>query len=141
MSINLRNLIQHFSESDYSKFEVSSGNQSISLKRRQTISAIDELEPDSHLDENINKTTETAEGSPEVIQIRANRVGQFFPKVSIGEKVSRGQVLGYIKAMNIMNELRSAHVGIVHRLIAQHQEGVAYDELLLELSEENNEIS
>ena len=141
MSINLRNLIQHFSESDYSKFEVSSGNQSISLKRRQTISAIDELEPDSHQDKNINKTTESAEGSPEVIQIRANRVGQFFPKVSIGEKVSRGQVLGYIKAMNIMNELRSAHVGIVHRLIAQHQEGVAYDELLLELSEENNEIS
>ena len=58
MSINLRNLIQHFSESDYSKFEVSSGNQSISLKRRQTISTIDELEPDSHLDENINKTTD-----------------------------------------------------------------------------------
>ena len=30
---------------------------------------------------------------PEIIEIKANRVGQFFPKVSAGDKVSRGQTL------------------------------------------------
>lgn len=141
MSINLRNLIQHFSESDYSQFEVSSGNQSISLKRSQTSAVGDLVETEMPETEGVNQAPETSEVFSQLIEIKANRVGQFFPKVSIGEKVARGQVLGYIKAMNIMNELRSAHVGIVHRLVAQHQEGVAYDELLLELSEDNNEIS
>ena len=141
MSVNLRNLIQHFSESEYSQFEVSSGNQSISLKRSQTLVAEDIKEVDSSEAEVENQISEKNQVDPDIIEIKANRVGQFFPKVSIGEKVSRGQVLGYLKAMNIMNELRSAHVGIVHRLVAQHQEGVAYDELLLELSEDNDEIS
>ena len=141
MSINLRNLIQHFSESDYSQFEVSSGNQSISLKRRQTLSVDDLVDPQISETEVINQVSDKTEVLSGIIEIKANRVGQFFPKVSIGEKVSRGQVLGYLKAMNIMNELRSAHVGVVHRLVAQHQEGVAYDELLLELCEDNNEIS
>ena len=141
MSINLRNLIQHFSESDYSQFEVSSGNQSISLKRSQAIAIGDLADSEMPETEDVNQAPENTEVFSQLIEIKANRVGQFFPKVSIGEKVARGQVLGYIKAMNIMNELRSAHVGIVHRLVAQHQEGVAYDELLLELSEDNNEIS
>ncbi len=140
MSINLRNLIQHFSESDYGQFEVSSGTQSISLKRRKIIGSNEAMESEMDESEVENEVPENNEASPEVIEIKANRVGQFFPKVGAGDKVSRGQVLGYIKAMNIMNELRSTHEGIVHRLVAQHQEGVAYDELLLELSEGNNEI-
>ena len=141
MSINLRNLIQHFSESDYSQFEVSSGSQSISLKRSQAVAVDPVVESEISEADGVNRAPENTEVLSQLIEIKANRVGQFFPKVSIGEKVVRGQVLGYIKAMNIMNELRSAHVGIVHRLVAQHQEGVAYDELLLELSEDNNEIS
>tara|TARA_Y100000589_G_scaffold103823_1_gene98129 strand:+ start:2146 stop:2571 length:426 start_codon:yes stop_codon:yes gene_type:complete len=140
MSVNLRNLIQHFSESDYGQFEVSAGAQSISLKRRKVLKSNGAKEIENNQPGIKSEVSETNKLTSEVIKIKANRVGQFFPKVSVGDKVAIGQVLGFIKAMNIMNELRSTHVGVVRRLVAQHQEGVAFDELLLELSEDSNEI-
>lgn len=142
MNFNLRELIQYFAESDYSQFEVSSGDHSIALKR-----SINGSNPNQEYDVSTDQI-ESIEASDAIvetksqglIQIKANRVGQFFPTVELGSSVARGEVLGHIKAMNIMNELRCENRGVVSKMIAQNGEGVAYDELLLELTGEQNEV-
>lgn len=143
MSIDLQELIQHFAESDYSEFEVAQGDRAVSLKRALVAkpSICDSVEnPSSEFENVLSSEGEKETESSGFIAVKANRVGQFFPKVKLGDRIACGEVVGHIKAMNIMNELRCEYEGVVTRMIAQNGEGVAYDELLLELTGEVDEI-
>lgn len=143
MNINLQELIQHFAKSDYSEFEVAQGDRSVFLKRALVAesSTCNAIESSNSEFEDIP----SSEGEKEaelsgLLAVKANRVGQFFPKVKLGSSVACGEVVGHIKAMNIMNELRCEYRGVVTRMIAQNGEGVAYDEILLELTGESDEV-
>lgn len=143
MNIDLQELIQHFAKSDYSEFEVAQGDRSVSLKRALVAktSTCNSLESSSSECEDILSSEDEKETELSgLVAVKANRVGQFFPKVKLGSSVASGEVVGHIKAMNIMNELRCEYSGVVTRMIAQNGEGVAYDEILLELTGESDEV-
>lgn len=74
-------------------------------------------------------------------KVRAPLVGVYYgagapdepPYVSVGERVSKGQVLCLVEAMKMMNELKSPVDGIVRTINGVNGQLVEYDQILFEV--------
>ncbi|MHD0396760.1 acetyl-CoA carboxylase biotin carboxyl carrier protein [Staphylococcus simulans] len=74
--------------------------------------------------------------------VNAPMVGTFFlqdtkeltePVVKVGDKVKKGDVIGYIEAMKVMNEVTSEVDGEVTDIFVDHGTNVEYDQALIEV--------
>ena len=80
------------------------------------------------------KSVEAAEGNV----IKSPLVGTFYrssspdnpPLVQVGDTVKRGQVLGIVEAMKLMNEIESEFDGIVKEIRAENEQMVEYGQPL-----------
>ena len=53
--------------------------------------------------------------------------------VSVGDTVKKGQVLGIIEAMKLMNEIESEYDGVVEAVLVNNEEGVEYGQPLFRI--------
>ena len=75
-------------------------------------------------------------------EVRAPLVGIFYrakapgeePFIKVGDRVSKGDVIGIIEAMKVMNEITAGVDGIVEEVLVKDEELVEYDQVLLKLS-------
>ncbi len=75
------------------------------------------------------------------IEVKSPMVGTFYgapepgakPYVSIGTRVSKGQILCIIEAMKIMNEIESEVTGVVTEVLAQDATPVEYGQALFRI--------
>ena len=86
---------------------------------------------------------EQNEEQPEEIlygdEIKAPLVGTFYvapsegaePFVSVGDKVKKGQVIGIVEAMKLMNEVESEYDGTVAAILVENGEMVEYGQPLM----------
>ena len=51
-----------------------------------------------------------------------------------GQEVKKGDVIGLIEAMKVMNEIPAPCDGVIENILAENEAFVGYDELLMELS-------
>ncbi|UXR33186.1 acetyl-CoA carboxylase biotin carboxyl carrier protein [Staphylococcus simulans] len=74
--------------------------------------------------------------------VNAPMVGTFFlqdtkeltePIVKVGDKIKKGDVIGYIEAMKVMNEVTSEVEGKVTDILVDHGTNVEYDQALIEV--------
>ena len=72
--------------------------------------------------------------------ITSPMVGTFFlqdskeltePKIKVGDTVTEGDVIGYIEAMKVMNEVTTDVSGEVTEILVEHGDNVEYDQLLV----------
>lgn len=71
--------------------------------------------------------------------VKAPLVGVFYrssspedaPFVSVGDQVKKGQVIGIIEAMKLMNEVESEYDGIVESILVDNDQMVEYDQPLI----------
>jgi acetyl-CoA carboxylase biotin carboxyl carrier protein len=87
------------------------------------------------------------EGAPKAearsagLEVKSPMVGTFYgapepgakPYVSVGSRVSKGQVLCIIEAMKIMNEIESEYAGVVREVNAQDAQPVEYGQVLFRI--------
>lgn len=72
------------------------------------------------------------------VEITSPMVGTFYnapepgapPYVSVGQRVTKGQVVCIIEAMKIMNEIESEHDGVVTAVLAENAHPVEYGQAL-----------
>ena len=72
-------------------------------------------------------------------EVTAPLVGIFYtaktpdaePFVKVGDTVKKGQVIGIIEAMKLMNEVESTEEGVVRKICAANGEGVEYGQPLI----------
>lgn len=73
-------------------------------------------------------------------EIKSPMVGTFFlqdskeltePKIKVGDTVTEGDVIGYIEAMKVMNEVTTDVSGEVTEILVEHGDNVEYDQLLV----------
>ena len=72
------------------------------------------------------------------LEIKSPMVGTFYsaaepgakPYVSVGQRVSKGQVVCIIEAMKIMNEIESEYDGVVTAVLAENAHAVEYGQVL-----------
>ena len=69
-------------------------------------------------------------------------VGTFFlqdskeltePQIKVGDKIEKGDVIGFIEAMKVMNEVTSDIAGEVANIAVEHGTNVEYDQILVTL--------
>ncbi|MCD7865710.1 MAG: acetyl-CoA carboxylase biotin carboxyl carrier protein [Clostridiales bacterium] len=85
---------------------------------------------------------ETGDSAPEDVPdgqiVKSPLVGTFYragspeadPFVETGDAVKKGQVLGIIEAMKLMNEIESDYEGVVKQILVKNGELVEYDQPL-----------
>ena len=96
---------------------------------------------------NMEDSKNTEEGNSEDnVLVRAKVAGTFYraespdspPFVQAGQKVKKGDVLGMIEAMKMMNNITSPVDGEVVEIVAGNDEIVGYGDLIIVLRQENN---
>lgn len=155
MEINeIMKLVQAVSEYGLTSFELEEGNMRISLKReKEIVSAAvpltvtaEGISPgtvpaENHLPEGTAGAVQENEaiGSDQVVT--SPLVGVFYaasspdaePFVKVGDTVKKGQVLGIIEAMKLMNEIESEVDGVVEAILVKNEETVEYGQPLFRI--------
>ncbi len=87
------------------------------------------------------KKLKAAEAELNGVPVKAPLVGTFYcapspedkPFVTVGQQVKKGDVIGIIEAMKLMNEITAPEDGVVKNIFAQNGNMVEYGEVLMVL--------
>ncbi len=156
-------LIQTVSDSNLTGFSLEEGNMKLRLEKYPQAVKISEacgmtLQPESQITEGEQATQEAVSLQPEIVT-KADRTGQdasadlkgevlksplvgtFYrssspetePFVRAGDQVKKGQVLGIIEAMKLMNEIEAEKDGIVEAVLVENEQMVEYGQPLFSI--------
>jgi acetyl-CoA carboxylase biotin carboxyl carrier protein len=75
------------------------------------------------------------------LEVKSPMVGTFYhspepgakPYVSVGSRVSKGQIVCIIEAMKIMNEIESEYAGVIREVAVQDAQPVEYGQVLFRI--------
>ena len=140
----MKELIQALSESDVDKFEYKDDDFSVKLsKKKERVFAspefaappVPEAAPASQSTLEALPEDEEAEGNA----VTAPLVGTFYaapsegaePFVQVGDTVTKGQIIGIVEAMKLMNEVESEFEGTVVSIPVNNGDIVEYGETLV----------
>ena len=146
-------LIHTVSESNLTHFTMEEGNLKISMKtdKQTRMTAVPVIAEGQSLSGQTVQLQEfstpsaaaAVSGGEEQVEIKGNvvkspLVGTFYnasspdtePFVKVGDTVKKGQVLGIIEAMKLMNEIESEFEGNVLKILVSNEEVVEYGQPL-----------
>ena len=77
------------------------------------------------------------------LEVKSPMVGTFYKSpepgakayVSVGDRVSKGQILCIIEAMKIMNEIESEYSGVIKEILAEDAQPVEYGQVLYKIDQ------
>ena len=78
---------------------------------------------------------------PRYLEVKSPMVGTYYSApepgakqyLSVGDRISKGQILCIIEAMKIMNEIESEFDGVVKEILAQNAHPVEYGQVLFRI--------
>ena len=128
---NIIELIHAVSDSNLTQFNLQDGNLYISMSAEKTI--VQQAAAQSAVQNQITGQatgTETFTGNV----VKSPLVGTYYaasspdsaPFVKVGDKVSKGQVLGIVEAMKLMNEIESEFDGTVKEILVENEQMVEF---------------
>ena len=151
-------LVQAVSDSKLTSFKLDQGDMHISLKKEKeeakiiTVSAPGAVAavPASTAAASTSVSTEIPAAAPEAAEhhdiasdkvITSPLVGTFYSSsspdaesfVKEGDTVKKGQVLGIIEAMKLMNEIESEYDGVIEAILVNNEEVVEYGQPLFRI--------
>lgn len=142
---NIIKLIHTVSESALSSFTLEEGDMKISLEARRDIQTVNISEGNSQISAAVNVIPSAASTpEPEIAAgnlIKSPLVGTFYNApspdakafVQAGDTVKKGQVLGIVEAMKLMNEIESEFDGIVEEVLIGNEQMVEYGQPLFRI--------
>ena len=155
----LEALLDKFGQTDISELELETEKLKLHLKKEQKAGSesflllegegrekarvLEAGKKEAAEEEKTGGEIEEAEEKEEGRAVKAPLVGTFYaapepgaePYVREGQKVKKGDVIGLIEAMKIMNEIQSPCDGRIRKIFVENGSFVAYDELLLYIEE------
>ena len=142
---NLVKLIQAVSEPELTRFSYEENGVSISMKKdkKQKLVTINNVAETAGSGAPVLTAAEMPAGQNAAPQTEGNvvkspLVGTFYsapgpeaePFVKVGDPVSKGQVLGIVEAMKLMNEIESDYDGIVRQILVSNEDVIEYGQPL-----------
>ena len=136
-----------FEKSSLSELKLSLGGDNLELKKAMEVISTEDksgkikqqvITKNDFMEEN-----EPNEVNPKYKEIKAPFVGTFYrsaspeakPYVSVGDVVKKGDILGIIEAMKIMNELAAPVSGKIVEIRAEDSKMIEYNQVLFLLEE------
>lgn len=145
---NLLELIDRVSHSNLSNFEYEETGLTIKMetgKRAEVQGQIyttimpESVQPVQVTSAVPEKAAEAAEETGNIV--KSPLVGTFYSApsedskafVEVGDTVAKGQVLGIVEAMKLMNEIESDYDGVVTEILVENTQGVEYGQPLFRI--------
>lgn len=135
-------LITAVSDSELTRFSYEENGTVIQMRKEkeqklvtvngvsQDIPVLMEQSAGQNAGQNAGKETETVSGnvvsSPLVGTFYASSSPEAEPFVKVGDSVKKGQVLGIVEAMKLMNEIESEYDGIVKQILVSNEDVIEY---------------
>lgn len=141
-------LIQAVSKSDLTNFYMEEGNLKISMKagKKARVKGLQTAPVVVQGAENLTEQEEelSQKSAPQGKTIKSPLVGTFYNAPSPGAKVfvqegdtvKKGQVLGIIEAMKLMNEIEAEEDGVIEKILVSNETMVEYGQPLFVLGQE-----
>lgn len=144
----IKELIKAVSESDVTSLEYDDDKETITIKKEAIKQEIIQVQPSQAAPviqtqavavEKAAQTDRAEDSSCRMI--KSPLVGTFYssaspeaePFVKVGDKVSKGQVLGIIEAMKLMNDIESDFDGEIVEIMVNNKDMVEYDQPLFKI--------
>ena len=74
--------------------------------------------------------------------IRSQMIGTFYlqdekeltkPVIKVGDKINKGDIIGYVEAMKVMNEVTSDETGEITEILVDHGENIEHNQIIAKL--------
>ena len=136
-----------FEKSSLSELKLSLGGDNLELKKAMEVIStedkLDKIKQQAVTKDNFTEENEPNEVNSNYKEIKAPFVGTFYrsaspeakPYVSVGDVVKKGDILGIIEAMKIMNELAAPFSGKIVEIRAEDGKMIEYNQVLFLLEE------
>lgn len=133
---DLLELIQAVSDSNIADFQYEQGETKVIISAFGRQSAVTSQEVMQPVVEQMNVPVSDAQ------TVKAPLVGTFYaapseeaaPYVQVGDQVKKGQTLGIVEAMKLMNEIESEYDGVVVEVCVKNGAMVEYGQPLFRIS-------
>lgn len=139
-------LIDKVSASELTEFKIEEGDSKLTFKANRGITYVEQVSPVSTV--SAQSQVKAAVSTTEIMEhaaivegnlIKAPLVGTFYTAadsskeafISIGDQVKKGQVIGIIEAMKLMNEVESEFDGVVTEILVENEQMVEYGQPLV----------
>ncbi len=131
-------LIHAVSDSNLTEFHMQDGNLNISMAAEKTIVQQQMAEATQQIQNSQAVVPQIQKNSQEVLPdgniVKSPLVGTYYsasspdsaPFVKVGDKVSKGQVLGIVEAMKLMNEIESEFDGTIREILVKNGQMVEF---------------
>ena len=139
---NLIQLIKTVSSSELTEFSMKDGDFKVSMNKKKEVQIVADGNMAAEIPvftaQTVAPEKESVESEAEGNQVKAPLVGTFYsasapdaaPFVKVGDTVKKGQVLGIIEAMKLMNEIESEYDGVVEAILVENGQMVEYGQNL-----------
>lgn len=128
-------LIRAVSDSDLTEFQMQEGNLNISMSAGRTVFEQSKVPMKVQTEQKFVQTED--QQSPAAFvgdTVKSPLVGTFYaaaspesaPFVKVGDRVTKGQVLGIVEAMKLMNEIESEFDGTVREILVKNEQMVEF---------------
>ena len=141
-------LVKEISNLGVSSFDYTEGNIHISMKFQengvpavtQTVCPVPEnIQHQEVILQKEDTTSDISEGkvitSPLVGTFYAAPAEDAAPYVNVGDTVKKGQALGIVEAMKLMNEIESEYDGVISQILVKNGEAVEYGQPMFVVQE------
>lgn len=137
---NIIKLIQTVSESNLTSFQYIEGESSLTLEINRNPAPIQTVDMQTQpVFTQVNAVTEKTDTNK--LTVTSPMVGTFYaaksegsdPFISVGDVVKKGQIIGIVEAMKLMNEIESAYDGVVESILVKNKDMVEYGQALVTL--------
>lgn len=141
-------LMEAVSNNGLTAFELEQGDMKLSMKREKKQAAIPVTEPPGSGAEILAKLrSEDGEGVKSREEVASDKVvtcplvGTFYSSpapdaedfVKVGDRVKKGQIIGIVEAMKLMNEIECEYDGVVDAVLVRNEETVEYGQPLFRI--------
>lgn len=138
-------LIETVSASNLTSFQYTEGNISLSFEIKPSNITSNIVEAPGVLISHLNQQSEILNDKSVLNTISSPMVGTFYrsksedsdPFIHVGDKVKKGQIIGIIEAMKLMNEIESEFDGVVEEIIVKNKDMVEYGQALVRIKPNN----
>lgn len=130
-------LINAVSQSEVEHFRMEEGNLKLDIKKAKKKKMV-QVAAESEVVASSSPAVPVEEAEPQGNKVKAPLVGTFYnapspedaPYVQVGDRVEKGQTLGIIEAMKLMNEIQSDYAGVVTAILVENEQMVEYGQPL-----------